>query len=129
MMNTADRSLAIVDYALRRRFRFFDIEPQFGNKFKAYLTSAGVDQILIDKIVKNIINLNKVIWADDKNLGKGFCVGHSYFCPPKDLPAPNEDWYAGVIKGEIKPLLEEYWFDNLDKAEEEFRKLLWWRYP
>ena len=124
MMNTADRSLAVVDYALRRRFRFFNIEPHFGDKFRKHLAELGTPNQLIEKIVDRIKALNKTIAKEDKNLGKGFCVGHSYFCPPTHLSRPDNKWYEAVIKHEIKPLLEEYWFDDLDKAEDQSSRLL-----
>ena len=124
MMNTADRSLALVDYALRRRFRFFDIEPQFGKSFQDHLSAAGASDELIQKIVQRVSALNEVISSEDKNLGKGFCIGHSYFCPPQELSNPDSKWYEGVVKNEIKPLLEEYWFDDLDKAEDRAKQLL-----
>lgn len=120
-MNTADRSLALVDYALRRRFSFIDLQPEFGEKFREYLMDNSVPPVLIDRIVDRMTNLNKHI-AADPNLGKGFTVGHSYFC---NVPSsPGEGWYKQVIDNEIAPLLHEYWFDDEAKAIENVKMLL-----
>jgi integrase len=124
-MNTADRSLAMVDYALRRRFSFIDLEPQFDNRlFKDFLKRNKVKKKLIDKIVDRIKTLNKIIADDTKNLGPGYKIGHSYFCPINNEQTYDEDWYKTVIKTEIKPLLKEYWFDDSEKADEHVNKLL-----
>lgn len=117
-MNTADRSITIVDYALRRRFLFFSLKPEFGTKFSNHISSLGVDQKVINEIVNRISKLNKEIAEDDKNLGPGFEIGHSYFCPLKQVQNSKE-WYNMVIDLEIKPLLKEYWFDDLEKAEDQ----------
>lgn len=124
LMNTADRSLAMVDYALRRRFVFIELKPQFESaKFRAYLNQSGVSDDLIERIAAHFTALNQQI-ADDKNLGKGFCIGHSFFCPNHAQPMYDERWYQQVIKYEIQPLLEEYWFDDSDKAAAAVRRLL-----
>lgn len=108
-MNTADRSLAIVDYALRRRFAFITLIPHFGDAFKDFLSESGVSQELINHICYNIPHLNKQI-SDDINLGAGFQVGHSYFCT---YPGGDDRmWYEEVVQFEIRPLLEEIWFDD-----------------
>lgn len=123
MMNTADRSLAIMDYALRRRFGFYEVEPAFGKeKFKNRLKANGVTEPMIKKINDSFAALNTYI-ADEKNsgLGSGFRIGHSYFCAK-----PNCDeakWYENIIKFEIQPMLEEYWFDEKDKAAEWTEKI------
>jgi len=122
MMNTADRSLAMVDYALRRRFRFKELEPCFNGKFKKHLLDLKAEKALVERIAERMTALNTTI-SEDGALGRGYRIGHSFFCPP-DKVAPDEAWYRGVVKGEIKPLLEEYWFDNPDKAEKEANKLL-----
>jgi len=105
MMNTADRSLAIIDYALRRRFSFVPINPAFSNpNFIKYIKKD--DESLGEKILAEMNALN----IDIKNdLGMGFQIGHSYFCNCDDI---NEHWYESVLKYEILPLLDEYWFDN-----------------
>ena len=107
-MNTADRSLAVVDYALRRRFAFFTLRPEFQGKFKKYLNSRGVANEMIDNIVKSLNKLNVTI-SDE--LGVGFEIGHSFFTPTDNLKF-NEDWYKGIIEFEIIPLLQEYYFDD-----------------
>ena len=119
-MNTADRSLAVVDYALRRRFAFINVMPIFNEKFRNYLLNA--DEAIVDKIIENIGQLNLII-KSDKNLGNGFQIGHSYFCEP-DTMKGDENWYRFVIENEIGPLLDEYWFDNLDMAENHKQNLL-----
>jgi len=123
-MNTADRSLAMVDYALRRRFSFIYLKSQFeSSKFKDHLINKGVSQELTSKIIKKIVGLNNEITEDTKNLGKGYCVGHSYFCPTEN---GNKDqiWYSSIIESEIRPLLEEYWFDDEQKVEKLIDNLL-----
>ena len=121
-MNTADRSLAIVDYALRRRFVFIDILPSFNKKFISYLKSIGVDTSLQNRIVDRIVELNKVISADI-NLGGWFTIGHSYFCN-KNFEKPDIEWYKQIVTNEIGPLLKEYWFDNTSMIDEQIRRLL-----
>jgi MoxR-like ATPase len=123
LMNTADRSLAMVDYALRRRFSFETLEPQFHTeKFKNYLLNNHVDEGLMDKIIKRMNRLNEKIQSDS-NLGSGYRIGHSYFCLCGD-DTMNEHWYSVVINTEIAPLLREYWFDSPDKAENEVKQLI-----
>ncbi|ABF42754.1 ATPase associated with various cellular activities, AAA_5 [Candidatus Koribacter versatilis Ellin345] len=116
LMNTADRSLAMVDYALRRRFRFIGLKPEFkSERFSGFLLQAGAKQPLIKKIVSRLSTLNDEISGDEKNLGPGYRIGHSFFCP-MDGRAPDEVWYRAVINSEIKPLLDEYWLDDEDKV-------------
>lgn len=113
-MNTADRSLAIVDYALRRRFAFINLEPDFGVPFQAFVRSKNLSDGLIDHILKSIEKVNNEI-QKDINLGSGFRIGHSYFCSfPGNMD--ESDWYNEVIAFEIKPLLDEIWFDDTDKV-------------
>jgi hypothetical protein len=126
LMNTADRSLALVDYALRRRFVFFDLEPQFGSDgFRTTLLEAGAPLALIGRIVNRMTELNEVI-SGDNQLGRGFVIGHSFFCPP-DASSNEldwETWYRAVIQGEIAPLLKEYWFDAAGKVAKQIERLL-----
>lgn len=118
MMNTADRSLAVVDYALRRRFAFFDIKPGFDTpRFKTYLLDLGASAALVDRIIQRFGALNIAIADDKTNLGPRYCVGHSYFCPTEEGADLDSDWYQGVVKRKILPLLQEYWFDDPDKVK------------
>jgi 5-methylcytosine-specific restriction protein B len=113
MMNTADRSLAILDYALRRRFAFYEIKPAFESKgFKEYQTR--LDNPLFNKLISCVKRLNAAI-KTDSSLGKGFCIGHSYFCglTPEGISETSLD---AIIEYEIIPLLEEYWFDEPDNV-------------
>ncbi len=111
MMNTADRSLAIVDYALRRRFAFKDVLPGFdSDKFKPLLESKGVESQVISAIQTKMAVLNKEI-ESSVDLGRGFTIGHSFFVPFQNVNDSNA-WYERVINNEIVPLLREYWFDK-----------------
>ena len=116
MMNTADRSLAMIDYALRRRFSFFDMKPGFETiGFKEEIKKL-MDPHL-DNLVKAIVELNKVIESDD-SLGLGFCIGHSYLC--------NLGYHydlENIVEYDIIPMLREYWFDNDSKYNQEAQKL------
>lgn len=115
-MNTADRSLAIVDYALRRRFAFINLTPEFTEKFTEFLQTKAISQTIIDFICRSIGRVNQEI-STDINLGVGFQIGHSYFCSKTDSVS-DSDWLEEIITFEIKPLLEEIWFDNPSKVEE-----------
>ena len=120
LMNTADRSLAMVDYALRRRFAFFYLEPAFEdaneNGFNAYFEQIKQkhleDYNIFEKVIKSIKSLNEDISGDD-SLRKGFCIGHSYFCHLLNSENLRTD-LKFIIDYEILPLLEEYWFDEKD---------------
>ena len=117
LMNTADRSLALVDYALRRRFAFFNLSPQLdSDKFKDLITRAGGSSELVNKVRSRIGALNQVISNERRDLGPGFQIGHSYFCPSGTISS-DAQWYADVINTEIKPLIEEYWFDSPEKVD------------
>ena len=119
MMNTADRSLAIIDYALRRRFSFIDIKPAFDNeKFIEYKKSLNIK--CLDKVINNIKELNKDI-CKDPSLGEGFVIGHSYF---SKLIKEDEQEVKSIIKYDIIPMLKEYWFDDESKLNEWKNKLL-----
>lgn len=125
MMNTADRSLAMMDYALRRRFCFFDIEPAFEkDSFKSFLESHIMDKSIVKRIIEYMSALNKKIADVGKSgLGKGFCIGHSYFCTPPTKNETELDWYNSIIDYEISPLLNEYWWDAPDEAENCIKEL------
>jgi dynein-related subfamily AAA family protein len=118
LMNTADRSLAMVDYALRRRFAFHTLEPKFASpKFRAYLIARNINTDLIDTIINRMTNLNAEISADTVRLGPGYQIGHSFFTPADAAQVFDSAWYKRVIRTEIVPLLREYWFDKTDRAE------------
>ena len=121
-MNTADRSIAMVDYALRRRFTFIALTPQFkSERFKSFLRGKGVNIDLINTIIENMNSLNEEIIKDINNLGEGYQIGHSYFCPNNEN---DNDWYNEVIKYEIVPLLKEYWFDEPKRVDDLVDSLL-----
>lgn len=118
MMNTADRSLAMIDYALRRRFSFYEIEPRFASKgFKNYQKSLSND--IFDNLMMKIEELNKDI-KQDGSLGSGFCIGHSYFCNQTKC---SKNWMKSIIRYEIIPMLQEYWFDDNQKVQTWINKL------
>lgn len=113
MMNTADRSLAMIDYALRRRFSFFEIEPGFDSQgFISYQN--GLNSETLDELISKVKEFNRKI-AADKSLGRGFCIGHSYFCG-RDVC--TDEWLHSVVDYDILPMLSEYWFDD----ENEFQR-------
>lgn len=115
MMNTADRSLAMLDYALRRRFAFFDLVPAFSSDgFIAYRT--GLKSGKFDELIACVTRLNDAI-AHDETLGQGFCIGHSYFCGmrPDDV---TDARLSAIVEYELIPLLKEYWFDEPAKIRE-----------
>ena len=112
MMNTADRSLAMIDYALRRRFSFFEMEPGFDTDgFIKYQN--GLASETFDELIMKIKDLNTEI-SNDKSLGKGFCIGHSYFCNKNIC---SDEWLQEVVDYDIIPMLSEYWFDDSDKLK------------
>ena len=112
MMNTADRSLALIDYALRRRFSFFEMEPAFtSDGFHTYQASLGNETF--NALIEQIKALNREIMSDAA-LGSGFRIGHSYFCV-NDPSACTTDWMRSVVEFDILPTLTEYWFDAPEK--------------
>ncbi|NMB02975.1 MAG: AAA domain-containing protein, partial [Tissierellia bacterium] len=113
-MNTADRSLAMIDYALRRRFSFYDMEPGFNSEgFQNYQDRLANDTF--NALVGQIKALNRDISAD-RSLGKGFRIGHSYFCEKKPTEC-TADWMRSVVEFDILPMLSEYWFDDTKQLE------------
>lgn len=113
MMNTADRSLAMMDYALRRRFAFFNLEPGFNTKgFRAYRDSLQSEKF--NRLIDMVEALNVAI-VEDESLGEGFCIGHSFFC---ELKETSDRTLSGIIEFELAPLLKEYWFDEPSKAKD-----------
>lgn len=120
-MNTADRSLAIVDYALRRRFAFITLQPDYGNNFRSFLASKGLSAGMVEHICSAVSKVNSKI-KEDINLGEGFQIGHSYFC----TFTTNEDenkWWNEILSFELKPLLEEIWFDDSTIVSEVLKQL------
>ena len=119
MMNTADRSLAMIDYALRRRFSFFPMKPAFDSEgFRAY--QAELNNKKFDKLIGTVVGLNEAIRNDD-SLGPGFRIGHSYFCELKNV---TDGILKDIVEYEIIPLLREYWFDepkNVEKWTDDLR--------
>ena len=113
MMNTADRSLAMLDYALRRRFAFYTMNPGFDSDgFRNYKTKLANDKM--DKLIACVESLNGVIAADD-SLGEGFCIGHSYFCNIEEV---TDTVLSNIVEYELIPLLKEYWFDEPIKVKD-----------
>lgn len=123
-MNIADRSLALVDYALRRRFAFVTLTPRYSDPmYRKWLEERGMVPGLSQLIIERMTALNQQI-SEDSQLGEAFCVGHSFFCPSgKDFSALDEQWYREIVETEIKPLLGEYWYDDPAKAKSAFEKL------
>lgn len=115
MMNTADRSLAMLDYALRRRFAFFEINPGFKTiGFEEYKNNLRSEKF--NKLITCVDSLNTVI-SNDEVLGEGFCIGHSYFCnlSPDTI---SDQTLSGIVEYELIPLLKEYWFDEPTKVKD-----------
>lgn len=113
MMNTADRSLAMLDYALRRRFAFFDMRPGFNTQgFCTYRDSLNNNKF--NRLLSEVERLNTSISEDD-SLGDGFCIGHSYFCQLKSV---DDAVLANIVTYELIPLIKEYWFDEPQKVRE-----------
>lgn len=112
MMNTADRSLAMLDYALRRRFAFYEMKPGFETKgFRDY--QGGLSNLKFDRLISTVQTLNEAISADE-SLGEGFCIGHSYFCNLKEV---TDQALSEIVEFELIPLLKEYWFDEPTKVK------------
>ena len=120
-MNTADRSLAIVDYALRRRFAFVSLQPDYGSNFRSFLADKGLSEGIIEHICTSISKLNNKI-KEDPNLGEGFQIGHSYFCTYSNDGNENQ-WWTDILNYELKPLLEEIWFDDFAKVSDIVKQL------
>ena len=119
-MNTADKSLSLVDYALRRRFAFLEMDPGFDSAvFAEVLSKKGLSERMIEKIRATMNELNQKIEKDSVNLGRGFRIGHSFFVPSSKV-VDEQKWFNEIISFEIAPLLEEYWMDDpsaLDSAK------------
>ena len=122
-MNVADRSLALVDLALRRRFAFATLKPRINGTWHRWVTERlGIDEETADDIQRRMAGLNEAI---EKSLGEQFCVGHSYVTPTRRLdPECVKAWFRDVVETELAPLLEEYWFDDPGRAGQERERLL-----
>ena len=122
-MNTADRSLALIDFAFRRRFAFASFEPKLGDGWRDWVTEkCGIDSDLVNDIEQRINNLNSEIVGE---LGKDFQIGHSFVTPASRIKeGSTKEWFRQIVETEIGPLLEEYWFDDSKKAKETKDKLL-----
>ena len=121
-MNIADRSLALMDFALRRRFAFIDLEPVFNDKWRVWLQNCGLLPEMIDKIAERMTDLNEVI---SEKLGPQYRIGHSYVTPAKGTRIPDaSQWFRRIVEMKIIPLLAVYWPDDSDEVEERKKKLL-----
>lgn len=122
-MNTADRSISLVDYALRRRFAFHDLRPGFNtDAFAAHLVKKGRKPEMIARIREKLCQLNSEISDDKRNLGDGYQIGHSYFCGNGQVNDPQQ-WFADIITYEVEPLLREYWIDRPDRLQKALEAL------
>ncbi len=124
-MNVADRSIAMVDFALRRRFAFVDLEPIFGNVWQDWVhNQCKINEEFLSQVEARMNTLNEQI-AEDSNLGAQFQIGHSYVTPPPGHTiSDSNEWFKQVVETEIGPLLDEYWFDTPDTVQEAKKKLL-----
>ncbi|WP_299329976.1 AAA family ATPase [uncultured Psychrobacter sp.] len=123
-MNIADRSLALVDLALRRRFAFIDLEPTLGEAWRDWVRDKnGIDSEFLDNIEQRISALNDEI-TKDPSLGAQFQIGHSYVTPAVGMNITDaKEWFVEVVETEIGPLLDEYWFDDLEKSRKAQKRL------
>ena len=122
-MNTADRSLSLVDYALRRRFAFLTLDPGFETEaFAAHLGGQGISPQQVQHIREQMAALNHEISKDEANLGTGYRIGHSFFTPVGPV-TDYRKWFQAIVRYEILPLLEEYWIDD-PKTVQQFRLAL-----
>ena len=124
-MNIADRSLALVDFAFRRRFAFVNLEPVLDERWSGWVRKeCAIDTEALSTIGDRLGALNSII-SDDPNLGPQFRVGHSFVTPPPGSEIPNaHQWFRQVVLTEIGPLLDEYWFDNREQAASQLKRLL-----
>ena len=124
-MNLADRSLAMVDLALRRGFAFFDLEPMLNDTWREWVQKqCDIEDTFLDGIAQRINALNDEI-ARDPNLGRQFRIGHSFVTPAPGASIEDPDeWFEQVVETEIVPLLHEYWFDSPDRVSQARPSLL-----
>ncbi len=125
LMNVADRSLAMVDYALRRRFAFMTLKPQYDSKrFRDWLIERNMPHELVSLVIDRMMALNEEI-AKDPLLGENYQVGHSFFCPKgENFTGLDRTWFNRIVETEIAPLLQEYWFDNPKRAEQAHQRMI-----
>lgn len=117
-MNIADRSLALVDLALRRRFAFVDLEPSLGPAWRGWCTARGMSIAVVDRVAERVTALNTKI-SEASSLGPQFRIGHSYVTPEQDeLVSDGRGWFLARVETEIAPLLEEYWYDAPETAKD-----------
>ena len=126
-MNLADRSLALVDLALRRRFGFVDLQPELGNGWRKWCSVKGAPDALLDEIMARMEAVNRAI-AQARGLGEQFRIGHSYVTPSEAPGAGDEaawlGWWRSVVRDEVRPLLAEYWYEEPDTARQLSDQLL-----
>ena len=122
-MNTADRSLAPLDYALRRRFAFVPLQPEFGGRLQEFLLAKAAPDAVIQRLTSRLTELNLAI-VEDPELGPDFQIGHSYFCQPPADASAAEAWLTLILEQEIAPLLDDYWLDQPAKAAAHKKRLL-----
>lgn len=125
-MNIADRSLALVDLALRRRFAFIDLEPVFGQIWRDWVVTShpGIALDALVEIERRLLALNDEI-AADAALGQQFRIGHSYVTPTRGIPIVDvREWFRQVVETEIGPMLDEYWFDAPDRSRTARQRLI-----
>lgn len=124
-MNIADRSLALVDLALRRRFAFINLEPQLNGAWREWCKQrCGLDDEVVNTIEQRLLALNREI-AEDRSLGSQYRIGHSYVTPVEsDAGRDGRQWFKEIAQTEILPLLEEYWFDAPEKVRAARENLL-----
>lgn len=125
IMNLADRSLALVDLALRRRFSFFDLEPRFDKPWQTWLREkCAFDQEIVQLLQTRLASLNHTI-SSDRSLGQQYQIGHSFLTPPHGAVIDDPlKWYQNIVNTELRPLLWELWFDDPERAEEQAEMLL-----
>jgi 5-methylcytosine-specific restriction protein B len=121
-MNTADRSLALVDFALRRRFAFRTLRPELGERFLAHLTEQNIPADFAQQLAQRVTKLNEKI-RKDKSLGEGFLIGHSYFSRGPQAGEPAPTWFNRILSDEIGPQLDEYWIENSPTAQDALQLL------